>query len=215
MEKPSISFLCVVLLIFVVGAVASQMLPDEASMDAPSDPTMVMVLPQYPKPGKKYLVERDGQQEIWVVKDSGGTIEFVDISSQQVKLSIKLGPCFSFSSLPGHDFGRWGKPAFDTVPEDCKAWDGRTWTQTYGVQIPRLSQPCYYLAKRRAKVEGKAGDRLLTSDFLVEIHTARDSKFGGSVLQRKRRITYSESLDFFKELTPGYIGRAVILRELN
>lgn len=199
--------------VLVVACAAVQPLPDQASMDA-SDPAKILVLSEYPTSGKKYLVERDGQQEIWLVKDKQGTIEFIDQASQRVKLSIKLGPCFSFANMPRqHDFGAVGKPAYHTAPEDCRVWDGRTWTQTYAVQIPRLHQPCYYGARRKAKVEGPPGHRLVTSDSSVEI---TGPGVPGGYYWTQYRITYSEELEFFKELSPGYIGRkAVILRELK
>jgi len=65
-----------------------QPLPDQASMDTPQDPAQIIVVPEWPTPGKRYLVERDGQQEIWLVKDNNGTIEFIDSSTQQTKFSV-------------------------------------------------------------------------------------------------------------------------------
>jgi len=174
MWSVSLLFLLLGFLMLGAGCAAMQPLPDQASMDAPQDPAQIIVLPEWPTPGKRYLVERDGQQEIWLVKDSNGTIEFIDPSTQQRKFWIKLGRCLSFSYLQGpraspHDFGAVGQPAYHTAPPDCKVWDGRTWTQTYAVQMPRLSQPCYYGARRKAKVEGTPGQRLVTSDSSVEI----------------------------------------------
>lgn len=194
-------------------------LPDEASMNAPPDTKEILILPGYPKAGRRFLVERDGAQETWFVKDSAGTIEFIDPGSQRVKFSIRLGPCFSFSILrrPGgrstHDFGAMGKPAYHTVPSDCQVWNGRVWTQTYAVQMPTLPQPCYYGARRKAKVEGPPGDRLVTSDSSVEI---TGPGVRGGIAWSEYRIVYSEKLQFFKELSPGYIGtKAVIIRELK
>ncbi len=77
--------LFIVPLFFVAGCTAMRPLPDAASMDAPSDSAKILVLPDYPTLGKKYLVERDGEQEIWLVKDNQGTIEFIDQSSGQTK----------------------------------------------------------------------------------------------------------------------------------
>ncbi len=219
MRTVGLSFLLLGCLMLVVGCAAMQPLPDQASMDAPQDPAQIIVLPEWPTPGKRYLVKRDGSQEIWLVKDNQGTIEFVDPSSQQVKFSIKLGPCFSFAILkrPGgrsiHDFEAMGKPAYHTAPPDCKVWDGRTWTQTYAVQMPTLPQPCYYGARRKAKVEGPPGDRLVTSSSSVQV---TGPGVRGGVAWDEYRIVYSEKLGFFKELSPGYIGRkAVIVRELK
>lgn len=205
--------------LFLAACALVQPPPDEASMDAPSDAARIVVLPEYPASGKKYLVERDGEQEIWLIKDGHGTIEFVDTSSKLAKFSIKLGPCFSFEMLrrPGgrgtHDFGAMGKPAYHTAPRDCRVWDGRTWTQTYAVQMPTLPQPCYYGAQRKAKVEGPAGQRLVTSESWVEV---TGPGVQGRSEHVRYRVVYSEALAFFKELSPGYIGRkAVILRELE
>lgn len=205
--------------VILAACAVVQPLPDEASMNAPPDPARILVLPEYPTAGKRYLVERDGEQEIWSIKDGRGTIEFIDTSSKATKFSIKLGPCFSFEMLrrPGgrstHDFGAMGKPAYHTAPQDCSVWDGRTWTQTYAVQMPSLAQPCYYGARRRATVEGPAGRRLLTSDSSVEI---TGPGVRGGYARDSYRIVYSEALRFFKELSPGYIGRkAVVLREVE
>lgn len=200
------------------GCAMSPTLPDEAAMNAPPNPRDVLILPKYPAQGRKFLVQRDREEEIWLVKDTEGTIEFLDLKSREVKFSIKLGPCFSFSVLQGpgsstHNFGAMGKPAYHTVPEDCKVWDGRTWTQTYAVQMPRLPQPCYYGARRRAKVEGPPGDRLVTSDSSVEI---TGPGVRGGIARTDYRLVYSEKLNFFKELSPGYIGRkTVVIRELK
>ncbi|MBI4182823.1 MAG: hypothetical protein HY521_02350 [Proteobacteria bacterium] len=212
-------FFAVAASMLVAACSAMQPLPDAASMDSPSAPDKIVVIPEFPTPGKRYVVERDGEQEVWLVKDNQGTLEFLDQSSQQLKFSIKLGPCFSFEVMrrPGgvgtHDFGAMGKPAYHTAPPDCRVWDGRTWTQTYAVQMPRLSQPCYYGAQRKAKIEGPPGDRLVTSDSWVVV--TGPGVRGGSE-QSAHRIVYSEKLQFFKELSPGYIGRrAIILRELE
>ena len=218
MWSVSLLFLLLGFLMLGAGCAAMQPLPDQASMDAPQDPAQIIVLPEWPTPGKRYLVERDGQQEIWLVKDSNGTIEFIDPSTQQRKFWIKLGRCLSFSYLQGpraspHDFGAVGQPAYHTAPPDCKVWDGRTWTQTYAVQMPRLSQPCYYGARRKAKVEGTPGQRLVTSDSSVEI---TGPGVPGGYYPTRYRIVYSEDLRFFKELSPGYIGsKAIIVRELK
>lgn len=205
--------------LFFTGCGAVQPLPDQASMDTPPDPKLVIVVPEYPTAGKRYLVERDGEQEVWVVKDNAGTIEFVDAASGQLKLGMKLGPCLSFAVMhrPGwrstHDFSAMGKPAYHTAPPDCRVWSGRTWTQTYAVQMPTLSQPCYYGAQRKASVKGEPGRRLVTSDSSVLV--TGPGVRGGSGWD-SYRIVYSEELQFFKELSPGYIGRqAVILREVK
>ena len=206
------TILCISLIV-LSGCAPAQQLPDQASIEAPSDPKVIIVLPEYPIAGKRYLVERDGTQEIWVVKDNRGTIDFLDPSSKKVKLSITLGPCFSFARLPRHDFSAVGKPAYHTVPEDCKVWDGRVWTQTYAVQIPTLAQPCYYEARRKAKVEGQPGSRLVKSDSSVDI---TGPGVRGGYARRDYQIVYSEQLQFFKELSPGYIGNvAIIVRELK
>ena len=186
-----------------------QPLPDQASMNTPQDPAQIIVVPEWPTPGKRFLVERDGQQEIWLVKDNNGTIEFIDSSTQQTKFWIRLGRCLSFSYLQGpgaspHDFGAMGQPAYHTVPPDCKVWNGRTWSQTYAVQMPRLSNPCYYGPRRKATVEGTPGRRHVTSDSSVEI-TGPGVRGGYSTTQY--RVIYSEEMQFFKELAPGYIGR--------
>jgi hypothetical protein len=205
-------------LLLLPGCAPLQPLPDQASMDAPKESAQIVVLPEWPTQGKRYLVERDGQQEIWLVKDDKGTIEFLDQATQQAKLWIRLGRCLSFSYLQGprsspHDFGAVGQPAFHTAPPDCKVWDGRTWTQTYAVQMPRLAQPCYYGARRKAKVEGTRGRRLVTSDSSVEI---TGPGVPGGYYATQYRIVYSEELQFFKELAPGYIGRrATVVRELK
>ena len=128
MWSVSLLFLLLGFLMLGAGCAAMQPLPDQASMDAPQDPAQIIVLPEWPTPGKRYLVERDGQQEIWLVKDSNGTIEFIDPSTQQRKFWIKLGRCLSFSYLQGpraspHDFGAVGQPAYHTAPPDCKVWD--------------------------------------------------------------------------------------------
>ena len=210
---PSVLSILLTLLLIMAGCSSMQPLPDQADMDRPLSSESIIVIPEYPTPGKKYLVERDGKQEVWIVKDDKGTINFVDPSSQRVKLSIKLGPCFSFANLPRHDFAAVGKAAYHTAPEDCKAWDGRKWTQTYAVQIPTLLQPCHYGARRTVKVEGQPGQRLVTSDSSVEI---TGPGVRGGYVRRKYRIVYSEQLKFFKELSPGYIGKkTIVLRELK
>lgn len=201
------------LLIPILGCTAMKPLPDQASMDAPSDPKNIITLPEYPTPGKKYLVERDGDQEIWVVKDDQGSIDFLDPSSQRVKLSIKLGPCFSFAKLPNHDFGAIGKPAYHTVPPDCRVWDGRTWTQIYHVQVPALSNPCAYAANRRAKVTGSAGERSVATTSNVEI---TGPGVRGGYAARTHTVVFSEKMGFFRELAPGYIGsKAIVIREVK
>ncbi len=205
-------------LVVFLGCVMPATLPDEASMNAPPNPQDVLVIPEFPRPGSKYLVERDGEREMWLVKDNQGTIEFIDQSSLKVKFSIKLGPCFSFAILRGptdlspHNYSAMGKPAYHTVPDDCKVWDGRTWTQTYAVKMPRLPQPCYYGARRAAKVEGSTGNRLVTSDSSVGI---TGPGVPGGVARRKSRIVYSEQLQFFKELSLPHIGSVIIIRELK
>ena len=213
--KPVTSLLLVGVLIFSGCSVPpTPALPDEASMNVPPNPKDVLVLPKYPTPGKKYLVERDGMQEVWLVKDGEGTIEFVDPSTQQLRLSIQLGPCFSFADMPReHNFAAAGAPAYHTVPPDCRVWDGRTWTQTYKVQMPRLPNPCFYAARREAKVKGPDGDRLVTSASSVDI---TGPGIRGGYVNTRYTIVYSEKLNFFKELSPGYIGRnAIIIRELK
>jgi len=203
---------------FSIAACATASLPDQASQDTPADSSKIVVIPDYPTAGAKYLVDRNGQLEVWLVKDGRGTIEFIDGATSQPKFSITLGPCFSFAVLRGpqastHDFGAVGKPAYHTVPADCRVWDGRTWTQTYAVQMPRLAQPCYYGARRRAVVVGESGSRLVTSSSSVDI---TGPGVRGGYAQTTYQIVYSEELGFFKELAPGYIGRkAIVLRRLE
>lgn len=213
MCRVSPSFLLLGFLTLGAGCAAMQPLPDQASMDAPQDAKDTIILPEYPAPGKKYLVERDGSQEIWVVKDGQGSIDFLDPSSQRVKLSIKLGPCFSFAQLPNHDFGAMGKPAYHTAPPDCRVWDGRTWTQTYHVQVPRLSNPCAYAANRRTRVTGSTGERLVTTTTNVDI---TGPGVRGGYTARTHSVVFSEEMGFFRELAPGYIGsKAIVIRELK
>jgi len=209
----------VAVVLLVAGCAALQPVPDQASQDSPADPNGIVVVPRYPAQGKRYLIDRDGQQEIWRVKDDRGTIEFIDPSTQQVKFSITLGPCLSFAVLQRptdqstHDFAAMGKPAYHTAPPDCKVWNGRTWSQTYAVQMPRLAQPCYYGARRSATVEGLPGRRLVTSRSSVDI---TGPGVPGGYVQATYLIVYSEELSFFRELAPGYIGRrARVLRELE
>lgn len=85
------------LLVFLAGCAPAQRLPDQASMDSPPDSGAIVVVPEGPTPGQRYLVERDGQDEIWFVKDNNGMVEFIDPSTQQTKFLIKLGRCLSFS----------------------------------------------------------------------------------------------------------------------
>ena len=202
-----------VLLVLAAGCAATQPLPDAASMNAPADAVQVLVLPTYPTVGKRYLVERDGQREVWIVRDGKGRIDFVDETTQQSKLSMVLGPCFSFARLPRHDFSEVGKPAYHTAPEDCRVWNGREWTQTYGVQVRGLPQPCAYGARRSVRVSGPAGQRLAAADSDVEI---TGPGVRGGYARERYRVVYSEELQFFKEVSPGYIGRqAIVLRQLK
>ena len=203
---------------FSIAGCVTASLPDQASQDTPVDISKIVVIPEYPTAGTKYVIDRDGQQEVWLVKDGRGTIEFIDPATGQVKFFITPGPCFSFAVLRGprastHDFGAVGRPAYHTVPADCRVWDGRTWTQTYAVQMPRLPQPCYYGARRRAVVVGDPGRRLVTSSSSVDI---TGPGVPGGYAQATYQIVYSEELGFFKELSPGYIGRkAIVLRKLE
>lgn len=201
------------LLLVAMGCAAAQPLPDAASMTAPAHAGQILVLPTYPAAGKRYLVERDGQREVWVVRDDKGRIDFVDEATQRTKASITLGPCFSFAKLPRHDFSEVGKPAYHTAPEDCRVWDGREWTQTYGVQIRGLPQPCAYGARRSVKVSGPVGRRLATARSFVDI---TGPGVQGGFARDQYHVVYSEELRFFKELSPGYIGRqTVVLRPLD
>src|SRR5262245_58753142 len=126
MGRVSRSFLLLGFLTVGAGCAAVRPLPDQASMDAPQDPTQVIVVPEWPTAGKRYLVERDGQQEIRLVKDNMGTIEFIGSATQQTKFWIKLGRCLSFSYLQGpgaspHDFGQWASPRFTLCHQTARS----------------------------------------------------------------------------------------------
>lgn len=182
-----------------------------ASAPPPSDPAHVVRLPQFPAAGTRYAAERNGEQEIWVVKDANGTIEFHDRATDAVRLTIQLGPCFSFARMPRrHDFAAAGSPAYLTAPPDCQVWDGRSWAYNYAVKI--YAQPCSYAGHVRATVTGAPGHRLVTSTTYVGM-TGPGARNGYETWQV--RLVYSEELGFFKELDPGYIGAAEVLHQLK
>ena len=55
-------------------------------MDAPQQPAKIVILPEYPAPGRRYLVERDGAQEIWLVKDRPRT------AGKRLSNALMVGP---------------------------------------------------------------------------------------------------------------------------
>ena len=210
-----------------VTAAAKNYLQDWQSADAPQDKSEIVTIPEFPRKGRhfevlrtynnpyhKYQMKRktppEGQKEILKVDNDKGALQFW--RKGKFVFSIKLGPCFSFAKMDKHhDFAARGSPAYLTAPPDCRIWNGREWHETYRTLVVGWSNPCVYETKSKALVQKTENGRILTS--FADIHMTMEND--GKTYDYSNFVVFDEKLKFFKEISVGYIGRVVVLREVS
>ena len=144
------------------------------------------------------------------VSDAKGRLDIM--AGERVITSITLGRCFSFSRMnETHDFGGQGSPEYATTPSDCRAWNGRRWTQTYKTQTPYYRNPCTYEPEFAASIKTDNGSRTLQT-VGVGHGTVLDT---GQQFRINHTVTFDEALGFFRAIDVGYIGRIDVISEVK
>jgi hypothetical protein len=205
---------CAAILLALVVACAAPVppsKPDWQAMDAPTDPAAIVTVPEFPQADRRFAIQRSrGGGTIMRVADAKGRLDILDGS--HVVTSITLGRCFSFSRMnENHDFGRLGAPEYATTPADCRAWDGRRWTQTYKTQTPYYRNPCIYEPEFVASVKVANGTRTINT-----VGTGHGKVLDtGETFSLNPTVTFDEALGFFRSFDVGYIGRVEVLNEVK